>query len=51
MPGTPMHLTPIEYRLLVALIERAGQVVTHSELLKAGWATASSISNITFVST
>ena len=32
-----MHLTPIEYRLLVALIERAGQVVTHAELLKAGW--------------
>ncbi len=37
MRGAPVHLTPIEYRLLVALIERAGQVVTHSELLKAGW--------------
>jgi two-component system, OmpR family, KDP operon response regulator KdpE len=33
----PVHLTPIEYRLLVALLERAGQVVTHSELLRAGW--------------
>jgi DNA-binding response OmpR family regulator len=30
-----VHLTPIEYRLLVVLIERAGQVVTHSELVKA----------------
>jgi two-component system, OmpR family, KDP operon response regulator KdpE len=37
MRGAPVHLTPIEYRLLVVLIERAGQVVTHSELLKAGW--------------
>ena len=35
--GAPVHLTPIEYRLLIALIERAGQVVRHSELLKAGW--------------
>jgi two-component system, OmpR family, KDP operon response regulator KdpE len=37
MRGQPVHLTPIEYRLLIALIERAGQVVTHVELLKAGW--------------
>lgn len=37
MRGESVHLTPIEYRLLVALLERAGQVVTHSELLKAGW--------------
>lgn len=35
--GESVHLTPIEYRLLVELIERAGQVVTHAELLKAGW--------------
>ncbi|MFL6620020.1 MAG: response regulator [Povalibacter sp.] len=37
MRGEPVHLTPIEYRLLVALIQRAGHVVTHNELLKAGW--------------
>lgn len=37
LAGEPIHLTPIEYRLLVALIERAGQVVTHTDLLKAGW--------------
>jgi two-component system, OmpR family, KDP operon response regulator KdpE len=32
-----VHLTPIEYRLLVCLISKADQVVTHAELLKAGW--------------
>src|SRR5688572_29906883 len=32
MRGESVHLTPIEYRLLVALIGRAGQVVTHTEL-------------------
>jgi two-component system, OmpR family, KDP operon response regulator KdpE len=37
MRGESIHLTPIEYRLLVALIERVGQVLTHAELLKAGW--------------
>ena len=51
MRGAPVHLTPIEYRLLVALIERAGQVVTHAELLKVGWGPASSTSNITCAST
>lgn len=35
-----VHLTPIEYRLMVCLIGKAGQVVTHNELLKAGWGTA-----------
>lgn len=37
LKGEAIHLTPIEYRLLVRLIEKAGQVVTHAELLKAGW--------------
>lgn len=35
-----VHLTPIEYRLLVCLIGKAGQVVTHAELLKSGWGPA-----------
>lgn len=35
--GAEVHLTPIEYRLLQRLATQAGQVVTHGELLKAGW--------------
>ncbi len=38
--GQEVHLTPTEYRLLVALIGKPGQVVTHRELLKAGWGLA-----------
>ena len=38
--NVPVHLTPIEYRLLICLIAKAGQVVTHSELLRAGWGAA-----------
>jgi len=32
-----VHLTPIEYRLLTALIQNAGQVVTHNQLLREVW--------------
>jgi len=32
--GTTVHLTPIEYRLLVALAQQAGKVLTHPQLLK-----------------
>jgi two-component system KDP operon response regulator KdpE len=34
---TEVHLTPIEYRLLTALIKHAGKVLTHQFLLKAVW--------------
>jgi two-component system, OmpR family, KDP operon response regulator KdpE len=40
MRDVTVHLTPIEYRLLICLISKAGQVVTHGELLKAGWGPA-----------
>ena len=33
--GLPVHLTPIEYRLLTHLIANAGKVLTHYQLLKA----------------
>jgi len=33
----PVHLTPIEYRLLTALIKHAGMVLTHRQLLKEVW--------------
>ncbi len=41
--GVPLHLTPIEYRLLEHLIREAGRVVSRDELLsaarqrEAGW--------------
>ena len=35
-----VHLTPIEYRLLVLLIKHAGKVVTHRQLLKEVWGPA-----------
>jgi two-component system, OmpR family, KDP operon response regulator KdpE len=35
--GERVHLTPIEYQLLAVLIQYAGKVVTHRELLKRVW--------------
>ncbi|MBC7810649.1 MAG: response regulator transcription factor [Burkholderiales bacterium] len=32
-----LHLTPVEYGLLVTLMRSAGQVVTHAELLRSVW--------------
>jgi two-component system, OmpR family, KDP operon response regulator KdpE len=35
-----VHLTPIEYKLLITLIRYAGKVVTHNQLLKEVWGPA-----------
>lgn len=35
--GEVVHLTPIEYRLLVTLVRHAGRVLTHRQLLKEVW--------------
>jgi two-component system alkaline phosphatase synthesis response regulator PhoP len=35
--GTPLQLTPIEYRLLRALVSRADDVVTRDELAQQVW--------------
>jgi two-component system KDP operon response regulator KdpE len=35
--GEPLHLTPIEYRLLVLLLTNAGKVMTHRHLLREVW--------------
>jgi two-component system KDP operon response regulator KdpE len=35
--GEPLHLTPIEYRLLGVLIGAAGKVLTHRHLLREVW--------------
>ncbi len=37
MRGEPVHLTPIEHRLLTELVRHAGKVITHRELLKQVW--------------
>jgi len=38
--GADIHLTPIEYRLLGALIRHADKVVTHRQLLREVWGPA-----------
>lgn len=35
--GAAVHLTPIEYRLLTALVAHEGKVLTHRQLLKEVW--------------
>ena len=35
--GEPVHLTPIEYRLLCALLASEGKVLTHRQLLREVW--------------
>jgi two-component system KDP operon response regulator KdpE len=35
--GTPVHLTPTEFKLLARLVRQAGQVVTHRQLLWDVW--------------
>jgi two-component system, OmpR family, KDP operon response regulator KdpE len=35
--GESLHLTPIEYRLLVMLATNAGKVITHRQLLREIW--------------
>lgn len=35
--GKEVHLAPVEYKLLVALVRRAGRVVTYRELIEQVW--------------
>lgn len=35
--GEPVHLTPIEYRLLVTLVRNPDRVLTHTQLLREVW--------------
>jgi two-component system, OmpR family, KDP operon response regulator KdpE len=35
--GTAVHLTPIEFQLLAILVQNAGRVLTHRQLLRAVW--------------
>ncbi|UZN50114.1 two-component system response regulator KdpE [Cupriavidus cauae] len=43
--GQPVHLTPIEYRLLSVLIAHRGKVMTHRELLREVWGPSQSESS------
>lgn len=38
--GVDVHLTPIEYRLLTALAQHRGKVMTHRQLLREVWGAA-----------
>jgi two-component system KDP operon response regulator KdpE len=38
--GQPVHLTPIEYKLLILLAQHAGKVLTHRQILKDVWGPA-----------
>ena len=35
--GQPLHLTPIEYKLLTHLASQPDRVITHQQLLKTVW--------------
>lgn len=37
LDGVPVHLTPVEFRLLAVLVRRAGKVITHRQLLREVW--------------
>jgi two-component system KDP operon response regulator KdpE len=37
LAGAPVHLTPIEFKLLMALARAPGRVVTHDQLLREVW--------------
>jgi two-component system KDP operon response regulator KdpE len=39
--GTEIHLTPIEFKLLAVLVRHNGKVLTHRQLLKEAWGSAS----------
>jgi len=43
--GQPIHLTPIEYRLLCVLYASIGRVLTHHQLLREVWGPGHSESN------
>jgi two-component system KDP operon response regulator KdpE len=45
--GSPVHLTPTEYGLLLALVSRPGGVWTHKQLLASVWGSAAGVSSDT----
>jgi two-component system KDP operon response regulator KdpE len=45
--GRPVHLTPMEFSILLALVGRPGAVWTHRQLLAAVWGTTAGVTNDT----
>jgi two-component system, OmpR family, KDP operon response regulator KdpE len=45
--GHPVHLTPIEFSILLALVGRPGAVWTHRQLLAEVWGTTAGVTNDT----
>jgi two-component system KDP operon response regulator KdpE len=43
--GQEVHLTPLEYKLLVTMLKQAGKVLTHRYLLREVWGPHSSQEN------
>jgi two-component system KDP operon response regulator KdpE len=45
--GSPIHLTPTEFSLLLALLSKPGAVWTHRQLLATVWGSTAGVSNDT----
>lgn len=43
--GRPVHLTPLEFSILLVLLGRPGAVWTHRQLLAAVWGTTAGVTN------
>ena len=45
--GRPVHLTPIEFSILVTLLKKPGAVWTHRQLMASVWGTTAGVTNDT----
>jgi two-component system KDP operon response regulator KdpE len=45
--GRPIHLTPIEFALLLTFVRKPGAVWTHRQLMSAVWGTTAGVTNDT----
>ena len=45
--GKPVHLTPLEFSILLALLAKPGAVWTHRQLMAAVWGTSAGVTNDT----
>jgi two-component system KDP operon response regulator KdpE len=45
--GKPVHLTPLEFQILVTLVKKPGAVWTHRQLMAEVWGTTAGVTNDT----